>query len=261
MDDFISKPVVLAQLAAALERCARPGPLSGAAVRARPDARPGWASAAGLARACRPSYDAAAMERSRRVQRRGRAPARRCRRGRLAELQPTKSPEGRTPLGLITEVALAALADAGLAPADVDGIVVCPAMMQYSMLWPSVVAEHLGLSPTLHGVRRPRRRDLVRDGRARRGGDRERPGDHRAVRERRHLGSEGHVPEAAAAVLAAARLHDAVRRRGRERRLRDGGAAAHAPLRHDRRASSPRSPPTSAPARSRTRSRCSTASR
>jgi acetyl-CoA acetyltransferase len=66
----------------------------------------------------------------------------------IAELPPAKSPEGRTPLGLISEVSLAALADAGLAPADVDGIVVCPAMMQYSMLWPSVVAEHLGLSPT-----------------------------------------------------------------------------------------------------------------
>lgn len=66
----------------------------------------------------------------------------------LAELKPSKTPEGRTPLGLITEVSLAALEDAGLAPADVDGIVVCPAMMQYSMLWPSVVAEHLGLRPT-----------------------------------------------------------------------------------------------------------------
>ena len=66
----------------------------------------------------------------------------------LAELKPSKTPEGRTPLGLITEVSLAALEDAGLKPADVDGIVVCPAMMQYSMLWPSVVAEHLGLRPT-----------------------------------------------------------------------------------------------------------------
>src|SRR5262245_3830687 len=66
----------------------------------------------------------------------------------IAELPPSKSPEGRTALGLISEVSLAALDDAGLKPADVDGIVVCPAMMQYSMLWPSVVAEHLGLKPT-----------------------------------------------------------------------------------------------------------------
>jgi acetyl-CoA acetyltransferase len=66
----------------------------------------------------------------------------------IAELAPSKSPEGRTPLGLIGEVALAALDDAGLVPANVDGIVVCPAMMQYSMLWPSVVAEHLGIRPT-----------------------------------------------------------------------------------------------------------------
>jgi len=66
----------------------------------------------------------------------------------IAELAPSKSPEGRTPLGLITEASLAALADAGIRPSDVDGIVVCPAMMQYSMLWPSVVAEHVGLKPT-----------------------------------------------------------------------------------------------------------------
>jgi len=66
----------------------------------------------------------------------------------IAELRPSKTPEGRTPLGLITEAAMLALADAGLRGADVDGIVVCPAMMQYSMLWPSVVAEHLGLAPS-----------------------------------------------------------------------------------------------------------------
>ncbi len=64
------------------------------------------------------------------------------------ELAPSKRPEGRTPLGLIADASRRALADAGLQPADVDGIVVCPAMMQYSMLWPSVVAEHLGLAPT-----------------------------------------------------------------------------------------------------------------
>ena len=56
--------------------------------------------------------------------------------------------EGRRPLDLIARVAREAMADAGLAPSDVDGIVVCPAMMQYSMLWPSVVAEHLGLAPS-----------------------------------------------------------------------------------------------------------------
>lgn len=66
----------------------------------------------------------------------------------FAELRPTKTPEGRTPLDLIAEAAIEAITDAGLGPRDVDGIVVCPAMMQYSMLWPSVVAEHLGLAPS-----------------------------------------------------------------------------------------------------------------
>lgn len=66
----------------------------------------------------------------------------------FAEATPTKTPEGRTPLQLVADVSIEALADAGLAPTDVDGLVVCPAMMQYSMLWPSVVAEHLGLAPS-----------------------------------------------------------------------------------------------------------------
>jgi acetyl-CoA acetyltransferase len=66
----------------------------------------------------------------------------------IAELAPAKKPDHRSPLDLITEVSTAAIADAGLGRVDIDGIVVCPAMMQYSMLWPSVVAEHLGLSPS-----------------------------------------------------------------------------------------------------------------
>lgn len=66
----------------------------------------------------------------------------------IAELAPSKKPDGRRALDLITEASRAAIGDAGLTPRDIDGIVVCPAMMQYSMLWPSVVAEHLGLSPT-----------------------------------------------------------------------------------------------------------------
>ena len=65
----------------------------------------------------------------------------------FCELAPQKKPDERTPLDLIAEASRGAIADAGLRPADVDGIVVCPAMMQYSMLWPSVVAEHLGLVP------------------------------------------------------------------------------------------------------------------
>ena len=44
----------------------------------------------------------------------------------FAEATPTKTPEGRTPLQLVADVSIEALADAGLAPADVDGLVVCP---------------------------------------------------------------------------------------------------------------------------------------
>jgi acetyl-CoA C-acetyltransferase len=65
----------------------------------------------------------------------------------FAELAPLKHPDHRTPLDLLGEAAIAAIADAGLTPRDIDGLVVCPAQMQYSMLWPSVVADHLGLAP------------------------------------------------------------------------------------------------------------------
>jgi len=66
----------------------------------------------------------------------------------FAELPPSKQPGDRKPLDLISEVSAQAIADAGLRPQQIDGIVVCPAMMQYSMLWPSIVAEHIGLAPT-----------------------------------------------------------------------------------------------------------------
>lgn len=66
----------------------------------------------------------------------------------IAELRPLKHPDERSPLDLLGEAARTAIADAGLKPGAIDGLVVCPAQMQYSMLWPSVVADHLGLSPS-----------------------------------------------------------------------------------------------------------------
>jgi acetyl-CoA acetyltransferase len=65
-----------------------------------------------------------------------------------SELPPAKKADGRKPLDLVAAAASQAIADAGLTHRDIDGIVTCPALTQYSMLWPSVVAEHLGLAPS-----------------------------------------------------------------------------------------------------------------
>lgn len=54
---------------------------------------------------------------------------------------------GRTPLDLAAEAALAAIADAGLTLADVDGLVTCNAMAQPLMYPGEALAEYLQISP------------------------------------------------------------------------------------------------------------------
>jgi acetyl-CoA C-acetyltransferase len=65
----------------------------------------------------------------------------------FAEMAPQKGDGNKTPLGIISEVAREALADAGLEKKDLDGLLTGWALGEYSVLWPSVVAEYLQLQP------------------------------------------------------------------------------------------------------------------
>ncbi|HKA52294.1 MAG TPA: thiolase family protein [Candidatus Binatia bacterium] len=65
----------------------------------------------------------------------------------FAEMAPQKGDGDKTPLGIISEVTRAALADAGLEKKDLDGLLTGWALGEYSVLWPSVVAEYLQLQP------------------------------------------------------------------------------------------------------------------
>jgi acetyl-CoA acetyltransferase len=65
----------------------------------------------------------------------------------LAETKPQKTSGDRTALGIIGEVARDAIADAGLEKRDIDGLLTGIAFGDFSVLWPSVVAEYLRLHP------------------------------------------------------------------------------------------------------------------
>ncbi len=64
----------------------------------------------------------------------------------VADLPSTAGDDGRTALALTVEVARSLLDDAGLQKGEVDGLLITTPFDEYSMLWPSVVAEALGLS-------------------------------------------------------------------------------------------------------------------
>src|SRR5207253_4828084 len=66
---------------------------------------------------------------------------------RAAETAREEGEGAQPPLGIISEVTRAALADAGLEKKDLDGLLTGWALGEYSVLWPSVVAEYLQLQP------------------------------------------------------------------------------------------------------------------
>ena len=65
----------------------------------------------------------------------------------FAETKPQKSSGDKTALGIIGEVTRDAIADAGLEKKDIDGLLTGIAFGDFSVLWPSVVAEYLRLHP------------------------------------------------------------------------------------------------------------------
>jgi acetyl-CoA acetyltransferase len=70
----------------------------------------------------------------------------------IGELAPRRSTTGESSLGLMAEAAALAVADAGLGPDDVDGLLVGQQYGEMPMHVPASVAEYLGLHPTMANV-------------------------------------------------------------------------------------------------------------
>ncbi len=70
----------------------------------------------------------------------------------IGELTPRRSTTGESSLGLMAEAAALAVADAGLGPDDVDGLLVGQQYGEMPMHVPASVAEYLGLLPTMANV-------------------------------------------------------------------------------------------------------------
>jgi len=70
----------------------------------------------------------------------------------IGELKPARSPDGKTTLGIMTEVARLAMLDAGLGPTDVDGLLIGPPITEMVPMWPSVLGEYLGVHPRYSNV-------------------------------------------------------------------------------------------------------------
>lgn len=70
----------------------------------------------------------------------------------IAELAPVRRTEGETTLGMIARVCTQAVADAGLEPAAIDGLLVGPQVGETPQHVPATVSEYLGLRPTMSNV-------------------------------------------------------------------------------------------------------------
>ncbi|MEM7445994.1 MAG: thiolase family protein [Pseudomonadota bacterium] len=70
----------------------------------------------------------------------------------IGELKPVRRTVGRTTLDMIAEVSRLAVADAGLEPGHIDGLLVGPQVGETPQHVPATVAEYLGLRPTMSNV-------------------------------------------------------------------------------------------------------------
>jgi acetyl-CoA acetyltransferase len=65
----------------------------------------------------------------------------------IGEIKPSKSPEEKTALGLITEVSKIAIEDAGLKKQDIDGLLTGASMSDFCLVWPSAICEYMQIFP------------------------------------------------------------------------------------------------------------------
>jgi acetyl-CoA acetyltransferase len=70
----------------------------------------------------------------------------------IGEMKPTRTAEGKSTLDIWVDVSREAILDAGLAPSDVDGILVGPPIIEQAPMWPSVLGEYMGIHPRYENV-------------------------------------------------------------------------------------------------------------
>jgi acetyl-CoA acetyltransferase len=70
----------------------------------------------------------------------------------IAEMKPAKSAEGKTTLGIWTDVSRAAILDAGLSPGGIDGLLIGPPIVDMTAMWPSILGEYLKVHPRYENV-------------------------------------------------------------------------------------------------------------
>jgi len=70
----------------------------------------------------------------------------------IAEMRPSPSPDGKSTLGIMVEVAREAILDAGLSPREVDGLLIGPPITEMVPMWPAHVGEYLGIHPRYEDV-------------------------------------------------------------------------------------------------------------
>ncbi len=63
----------------------------------------------------------------------------------FSEIKPTRSPEGKTTLGIWTDVSRQAVLDAGLSMSDIDGLLIAPPVTEMVAMWPSILGEYLNV--------------------------------------------------------------------------------------------------------------------
>ncbi len=70
----------------------------------------------------------------------------------IAELKPSRTPDGQTTLGILVDVSRRAMTDAGLGPAEIDGLLIGPPITEMVPMWPAVLGEYLGIHPRYENV-------------------------------------------------------------------------------------------------------------
>jgi acetyl-CoA C-acetyltransferase len=70
----------------------------------------------------------------------------------IGETKPTRSPDGKSTLGIWADVSRGAIIDAGLSLQDIDGLLVGQPITEQAQMWPTILGEYLGIHPRYGNV-------------------------------------------------------------------------------------------------------------